>query len=284
MRPLLAALASVAVVVPAAGVQLHAPGSSAARLQFEDAAASSAAPMDFTHFFNYFQPSDTPHRTEIRLVMQSWETARGVSEAAGLLVEHLACVLEGDSVVGLPGFIRKAPITLRRFARTPDGKRLPSMAELWRAAVEHGRGRFLIYTNVDIGLYPTFYEEMDQKLRARPQVVAYSVTKVVLPPVTGDESLGDLPAYITQQNVTQHMGHDCFVLARDRVPDVFLDNSLIIGSPPWGARALPCCHRSSWTPALLLALVPMRSCARRSQGPCTPWSCTGALGAWPLST
>ena len=127
-------------------------------------------------------------------------------------------------------------------------------------------------------------EEDPGRIATRETASAYSVTKVVLPPVTGSESLEDLPAYIMQQNVTQHMGHDCFVLARDRVPDVFLDNSLIIGSPPWGARALPCCHRSSWTPALLLALVPMRSCARRAQGPCTPWSCTGALGARPLST
>ena len=189
------------------------------------AANSSSGTVTFTHFFNHYKPSDALHQTELRLVLRSWAVARKQAVSSGLRLEHLACILEGDSSEGLPAFIRVAPVPLRRFARAPDGKRLPSMGELWAAAVKHGRGRHLIYTNADIGLYPTFYEQMHRRLDATPEVSAYSVTKVVLEHLTGTETWKDVMAIIAepQSKVEQHMGHDCFVVPRERVPPLFVE-------------------------------------------------------------
>ena len=235
MRLELLALASA--LVGTAGVALASAGaarSGARGLQAEQGASSDEA-VTFTHFFNYYKPSDALHQTEMRLVLRSWAAASNQAVASGLALEHLACILEGDSSEGLPPFVRVAPLPLRRFARTPDGKQLPSMAELWVAAVQHGRGRHLIYTNADIGLYPTFYEEMHRRLGATPEVVSYSITKVMLKRLAGTETWKNMPAYIAQPKVEQHMGHDCFVVPRNNVPELFVNNSLIIGSPPWGS-------------------------------------------------
>ena len=39
------------------------------------------------------------------------------------------------------------------------------------------------------------------------------------------------------------MGHDCFVVPRDNVPRLFVNNSLIIGAPPWGTMYAMELHR-----------------------------------------
>ena len=234
-----------ALALQAEQAEPGAPSSSAVNASSDAAADGSSGAVTFTHFFNYYKPSDALHQTELRLVLRSWAVARKQAVTSGLTLEHLACILEGDSAEGLPAFIRVAPLPLRRFARAPDGKRLPSMGELWAAAVQHGRGRHLIYTNADIGVYPTFYEQMHRRLEATPEVAAYSVTKVVLEHLTGTETWKDVMAIIAepQSKVEQHMGHDCFVVPRDNVPRLFVNNSLIIGSPPWGTMYAMELHR-----------------------------------------
>lgn len=238
--------ASSRALGPEQGVRSHAVDASSSAVNAgADAVNVSSGAVTFTHFFNYYRPSDAQHQTELRLVLRSWAEARKHAVTSGLKLEHLACILEGDSSEGLPAFVRVAPLSQRRFARSPDGKRLPSMAELWAAAVQYGQGRHLIYTNADIGLYPTFYEQMHRRLDVTPEVVAYSITKVILKHLAGTETWRDILAYIAQPKpkVEQHMGHDCFVVPRDSVPRLFVNNSLIIGSPPWGTMYAMELHR-----------------------------------------
>ena len=81
------------------------------------ALSDSSGAVSFTHFFNYYEPSDALHQTELRLVLRSWGVARKQAVNSGLKLEHLACILEGDSSEGLPAFIHVAPLPLRDDSR-----------------------------------------------------------------------------------------------------------------------------------------------------------------------
>ena len=213
-----------------------------------DEIGASLSSVFFTHVFAPFEmEGDGDSAVEQKLVHESWQRAAHFAQARGIFVEFLACVLPED-VEAVPSFARGAK-ELTYYATDARAHRLPTIGEIFRRGVEEGRGRYLVYTNIDIGTMEDFYvrshtllsqaeeqrESTSPSSSSEPPWMALEYTRVQTAklgssPVTLDDILSWSP-------IGRHPGHDCFVVPRHLVPPMLLTGGLVVGMPPWGVRA-----------------------------------------------
>jgi hypothetical protein len=105
-------------------------------------------------------------------------------------------------------------------------KKLPLIADLLSSAAEHGRGEYLIYTNMDIGPQPQFYR-VAARMAERGRALAIN-RRTIDGGFQGPEDLERMYA----EKGRRHEGHDCFVFPRQWVGKLRL-GKLCIGAPWW---------------------------------------------------
>ena len=114
---------------------------------------------------------------------------------------------------------------------------LPLIADILQAGFDKGAGEYLIYTNIDIGLQPSFYDGVDKLVREHEvsNGAAFCINRRTISDEVTD------PARINEmysQTGEAHPGYDCFVFPREWV------SRMVLGD---------CCVGSLWFPGLLLA-------------------------------
>ena len=103
--------------------------------------------------------------------------------------------------------------------------KLPLIADILQRLYEESDADYLIYTNVDIGLYPNFYLEVSRFIDQG--LDAFIINRRRLPAnFTSTEQLGA----IYQEKGKKHPGFDCFVFKRELFPKFQLAN-ICIGVP-----------------------------------------------------
>jgi len=212
--------------------------------------AAKGALVFFTHIFApYVLREGSLAFMETELIFQSWQRAAAEASKAGIEVEFLACVLPKD-MPAVPRWARAAtPLTF--YALDPDMHQLPTIGEIWKRGVNEGRGRYLMYTNLDIGAQPDLYIKAHELLvraeKRRDEALAQKTGDAQVPwtalEFTRVQSLKlrkdmknppSVEDAVTNPSAGRHPGHDCFVVPRQQVPSTLMEGGLVVGMPPWG--------------------------------------------------
>lgn len=124
------------------------------------------------------------------------------------------------------------------FIKTPDLERsvldrenfqhkmkLPLLIDILDRVYHASDAEYLIYTNVDIGLYPNFYVKVNEIIGQGYD--AFIINRRRLPPAYS--SVSDLPDIYSNKGKS-HPGFDCFVFHRSLYPQLKLEG-ICIGVP-----------------------------------------------------
>lgn len=121
--------------------------------------------------------------------------------------------------------LRRSVLDIGRFTAQ---KKLPLIGDILQRLYEASDAEYFIYTNVDIGLQPQFYAEVNRIIGLGYD--AFIINRRTLP--ARYRSIADLPAIYADRGEA-HPGYDCFVFRRDALPNYVLDNvcigALLIG-------------------------------------------------------
>jgi hypothetical protein len=116
----------------------------------------------------------------------------------------------------IPRFFRRTPDLERCVADLREFsvyRKLPLLADLLERLYAHSRAEYLVYTNVDIILHPSFYEEVAKHIHAG--LDAFIINRRRVP--AHYRSVEDLPTIYTLHGAP-HPGFDCFVFHRSLYP------------------------------------------------------------------
>jgi hypothetical protein len=103
--------------------------------------------------------------------------------------------------------------------------RLPLLEDILERLYKTSNADYFIYTNVDIGLYPDFYNAVHEYIEQGHN--AFIINRRRLPYLY--KNVTDLPLIYKEQG-KKHPGFDCFVFKRDLYPKLKLKN-ICIGVP-----------------------------------------------------
>ena len=160
------------------------------------------------------------------LTFESMRQAK--QKAQGLLeVELLSAHFEEDTSAVPSGFKRTRPLDRSVLSCYAFQKpvRLPLIADILQRLYEESDAAYLIYTNVDIGLYPGFYIRVNELIDAGHD--AFIINRRRLE--AGYTELSQLPDIYRDQG-RRHPGFDCFVFHRSLFPKLKLEG-ICIGVP-----------------------------------------------------
>jgi len=109
----------------------------------------------FTHVFSSYNPKPgSAVEREIAAVRKSWKVAAERAQAKGIRVHYLDAVLDQDAD-SAPAFAQVK--RLENYMIDAYGRTLPTVGEVFKVAQQHGKGKWVLYTNADIGMFPEFY-------------------------------------------------------------------------------------------------------------------------------
>ncbi len=142
-------------------------------------------------------------------------------------IELLAACFEEDASI-VPDFIRKTAFLKKSVLELFEfNKKIkyPLIADILEKAMESSDAEFIIYSNIDIGLYPDFYLKVNELLKEGYDALIIN-RKRIEPQYTKVEEINQ----IFVQAGKSHPGFDCFVFHRSLFEKMFLEN-ICIGVP-----------------------------------------------------
>lgn len=159
------------------------------------------------------------------ITFESMRKARDLA-ANSLDVELLAACFEEDKILVPKEF--KATTCLDRsvlnVASFSKAYQLPFIEDILSRLYNESKAEYLIYTNVDIGLYPDFYLRVNALIREGHD--AFIINRRRLPSQLMNAELDT----ILKQKGKSHPGFDCFVFHRNLYPQLKLQG-ICIGVP-----------------------------------------------------
>lgn len=159
----------------------------------------------------------------------SFETMRLAKEVAraNIEVELLAaCYIEDETMV--PDYFKKTSFlqhSVLQFHEFQKKIKLPLIAEILEKAFTESDADYIIYSNVDIGLYPQFYLTLNELLEEGYDALIIN-RKRIEPTYTKVEELDK----ILRMEGKSHPGFDCFVFHRSIFEKLHL-GKICIGVP-----------------------------------------------------
>ena len=177
----------------------------------------------FTHVINPFTPRAASHELAQKVTFQTIRNAMDHAAANGVGVEALGIVLHEDQGVVEPP-VRAVPAlsrTIMDFGTFSKKRLYPLFADVLQAAHDHGRGRYLIYSNIDISPQRHLYVELKRIIdaqRGAEPMYPFIVTRrsLIARPYSDVSELEDMykdPGH-------WHPGFDLFVFPRVWVPQM----------------------------------------------------------------
>jgi hypothetical protein len=183
-------------------------------------------PIRIAHLVNTFVPKAGSEFVHVQpITLASMAAAKAVT-GPGVEVTLLSCSLAGEDVPLPEGFLRTEPLT-RTVADVVSipAPPLPLIADLLQRLYTETDAEWLIYTNLDIGLQPHFYEAVAAEIRAGHDALIINRRRIP----AHFRRLEELPEmYATTGKA--HPGFDCFVFHRDLFPKFSL-GLVCIGIP-----------------------------------------------------
>ena len=154
--------------------------------------------------------------------------ARAIKEADGIGVELLGAVFPSDLPAVCAPAIPLPHLQTRISDLLPLGRTvpLPLCADVLRLAHEHGRGEYVVLTNMDICPQPYFYRALARMIGGRRDA-SFVIPRRTIP--ARFDSAEQLPEMIREAG-TPHEGFDCFVFPRTWIERLDLGR-LCLGIP-----------------------------------------------------
>jgi hypothetical protein len=159
----------------------------------------------------------------------TFESIRRAAENAvnEMDIELLAASYEEDESI-IPAFFRKTGFLERSVLDKNNFSKkikLPLIADILSKAFHESTADYIIYSNVDIGLYPDFYQKLNKWINDGHD--ALIINRKRIPPLY--TSVNDLDK-IYKQEGKSHPGFDCFVFHRSLYNKIQLEG-ICIGVP-----------------------------------------------------
>lgn len=157
---------------------------------------------------------------------QSMINAKKVAESE-VEVELLTAQFEEDQVMVPSGFratrnLERSVLDIHEF-KTP--RKLPLIADILQRLYNESEAEYLIYTNVDIGLFPDFYLKVKKFIETPLDSLIINRRRIP----SKYKELIELEQIYCEKGF-KHPGFDCFVFHRDLFPKFVLEN-ICIGVP-----------------------------------------------------
>jgi hypothetical protein len=119
------------------------------------------------------------------------------------------------------------------FDTLPKSKNFPLIGDILNNLYNSSNADFFIYTNVDIGVFPNFYDFIKESIDSG--LDAFTINRVTMPKTINKTTIGpENYNLVFSQKGLQHPGFDCFVFRREYLSRFSL-GSIFIGAPPIGA-------------------------------------------------
>jgi len=198
--------------------------------------AETAAPplrvenLSFTHVINPFHPSnDEEHDRAQRTSMLSIAHAQALALAQGIFVDVVCAMFESDvrkvdpEKYGFSVAILNVS-TLTTLPQFHHPVKLPFLNQILYAGYLHGKGKYLVYSNIDIGLQPPFYIKISRQLQVMPDV-PLSLIREEFEHVPRTFSVEDATA--RRGGGLGHPGHDCWAFPRSWVPEMLIGFTMV---------------------------------------------------------
>jgi hypothetical protein len=159
----------------------------------------------------------------------TFESMRAAAERAASIarVDLLTAQYAEDHEI-IPAYFTRTPDLERSAADMADftvRRKLPLLCDLVERLYNFSHATYLIYTNVDIILHPSFYEEVARRVHSG--LDAFIINRRRVP--AHYRSVSDLPEIFTLRGAS-HPGFDCFVFHRSLYPSFELAH-VCIGIP-----------------------------------------------------
>jgi hypothetical protein len=182
--------------------------------------------LAFTHIINPVATDPLSHFYLIQqITFQSMLTAQ--SQVGNHSVRLYSAQYSEDHVMLQPGFIPTPDLTrsvldVNHF-KIP--RKLPILHDILRRAFDHSHSNYVIYTNVDIGLKPHFYQAVTDFILQGYDSFAIN-RRTISDHYTSLSQIDEM----YRETGKPHRGWDCFVFPRKWIPDFRL-GSICIGAP-----------------------------------------------------
>lgn len=158
------------------------------------------------------------------ITFESMRNAKQVAQQNGIQVELLSAQFEEDLNAVPEGF--RATNNLVKSTQDFGFKaKLPLIADIIDRAYAESTADYLVYTNVDIGMYPEFYVKIAEFIANGHD--AFIINRRRLPEIFDHPNQLDS---IYKVKGKSHPGFDCFVIHRSLIPKFSLAE-IVIGVP-----------------------------------------------------
>ena len=118
------------------------------------------------------------------------------------------------------------------FDTLPKSKNFPLIGDILNNLYNSSNADFFIYTNVDIGVFPNFYDFIKESIDSG--LDAFTINRVTMPKTINKTTIGpENYNLVFKEKGFKHIGFDCFVFRREYLSCLSLGN-IFIGAPPIG--------------------------------------------------
>lgn len=181
--------------------------------------------MNLAHVINVFNAAEgSEHAIAIPIVCESVKIA---SKNSHYNVELIG-IATNDDISLIPSFFNHK-ITLKRSVSNvgtfSQPEELPLISDIIDAALNSSDAEWIIYTNSDIILHPTFYDFVSKQINSG--LDAFIINRRGIS--TKYNSVAQLDEIVEQQGVS-HPGFDCFIFKREIANRLELGN-ICVGIP-----------------------------------------------------
>lgn len=150
-------------------------------------------------------------------------------------IDLIAVKHKGDNIECPEGFRMASDLTrccYDVFPELPKKRDLPLISDIFHALNQASEADYYVYTNIDIGLFPDFYDFVIDTISSG--VEAFTIKRITMPKKVNAIEL-DQNNYnlVFNQKGLNHSGFDCFVFPRIKIKSIKLGN-VFIGTPPIG--------------------------------------------------
>ncbi len=186
--------------------------------------------IKLTHIIN---PVNVSEASDLYLAQPvTFDTMLKAKQFAGNEIEiNLTTTQYPEDLSIVPKFFTKTKDLERSildFGTFDSSKRLPLLVDIFdRTIKENIESDYIIYSNVDIALYPNFYVSITEYIKSGYDAIC--INRNTIKPKNDDYNLSSLYGI----KGTNHEGIDCFVIKKTLIPALQLHNA-VIGTGPLG--------------------------------------------------
>ncbi len=186
------------------------------------------APIADTLFAHIVNPVIVPKNSDLYraqpITFETMKTAQEFATLKGISVEQYAAYYPEDRSL-IPEHIKQTPILDRSildYGTFSRSKKLPMLQDILQRAYEESDAKYIIYTNVDIALMPHFYLGVEKIMQE-----GYDVVNIFRRTLDDHyQSVEEIPQMYADLG-SDHPGTDCFVIRRELIPKLNLQNVVI---------------------------------------------------------